>query len=196
MADIDIDFRTDFDPKRVFKQIIPASIIKNDDLEKHNCGHYFQTIPVDPVTGLAAIPYEEAEVLGYFKIDFLHLAVLDNFTSKDEIRKLIRQSPDWTLLLHEEHVSKLFQVHKRADLLKRIRPNSVQELADCIALIRPSKKYLINRYVTEINNRETIQRELYEKPTEGGSKWFKKAHAISYALTIVLQLHLIQQGKL
>lgn len=189
--DIDIDFPTTFDPKRLMKQAIPASMVKNGQLVKHPCGHYFQTIPRDEVTKLSAIPYEEAEVMGYFKIDFLHLSLLDHFTSKDEIRRLMNIPPDWSLLLHTSNVHKLFQIHKHADLLKEIKPTSVQQLADCIALIRPGKKHLLESY-KEDPDRTRVQ--LYANNTDG--YYFKRSHAISYALTIVLQLHLIAQGTI
>jgi len=63
--DVDIDLKTDFDPLDHFKTATRASMIKQGDLAKHPAGVYFQHIPVDVVTGLSAIPYEEAEELGY-----------------------------------------------------------------------------------------------------------------------------------
>lgn len=189
--DIDIDLKTSFDPKTIFKDAVPASRVQDDELKKHPCGYYFQTVPVDSVTGLAAIPYEEAEVLGYFKIDLLHLSALDMFESKAEIRKLIRKTPDWTLLLQARNVEKLFHIQKHAKLLSTVQPKTIQELADCIALIRPGKKHLLPDY---IRNREKMRPELYTKTEDGYS--FKRSHAISYAIMIVLQLHLIAQGKL
>lgn len=189
--DIDIDLQTTFDPRLLMKQAIPASMVKNGDLVKHQCGHYFQAIPVDPVTNVAAIPYEQAEELGYFKIDFLHLSLLDGFNSKSEIRQLLQKQPNWELLQDETHVSKLFHLHRHADLLQRVKPQSVQELADCLALIRPGKKQLLDQY---LRNKDKVRPVLYTKAENGYS--FKRSHAISYALTIVLQLHLIEQGRL
>lgn len=189
--DIDIDFQTTFDPRRIMRQAIPASMVKNDELVKHPCGHYFQTIPVDEETELAAIPYEQAEQLGYFKIDFLHLSTLDHFKSKDEIRQLLTQEPDWRLLLDPDVVAKLFQISKHYNLISKIRPKSVQEVADCIALIRPGKRHLIDQY---LRNKEAVRKELYRRSDDG--YYFKRSHAISYALTIVLQLHLIARGTL
>jgi DNA polymerase III alpha subunit len=168
-------------------------MVKNGALVKHNCGHYFQQIPIDKVTGFAAIPYEEAEALGYFKIDFLHLSVLDSFDSKAEMREMLQREPDWSILLDESQVPKLFHVGKYADLLTRIKPNSVQQLADCLALIRPAKRYLLSKYMKDKDSLAT-RRELYQKVE--GAYYFKKSHAISYALTITLQLHLISQGRL
>lgn len=189
--DIDIDFQTTFDPRRIMRQAVAASMVKNNDLVKHPCGHYFQAIPVDKYTDLAAIPYEEAEALGYFKIDFLHLSTLDNFKSKDEIRRLLTVEPDWSLLHDPEVVAKLFQISKHHALILKIKPQTVQELADCIALIRPGKRHLIDQYP---RNKDAVRKELYRKTEDGYA--FKRSHAISYALTIVLQLHLIARGSL
>lgn len=190
--DIDIDFPVNFQPTTIFKDAVVASMVKENELVKHPCGHYFQAIPIDPVTNLSAIPYEEAEVLGYFKIDFLHLSVLDHFKSKQEIRDLLAKQPDWTLLLHEDNVAKLFQLKRHHQLLREVKPQSVDELADCVALIRPNKKHLLQQY---LSNRKKTSPLLYRQSDEDKSS-FKRSHAISYALTIVLQLHLIAQGKL
>ena len=192
MADIDIDFQTKFDPTKIFDTIVPASMVKNDKLNKHPCGHYFQSIPVDSHTGLSAIPYKQAEELGYFKIDFLHLSVLDHFENKLEIRTLLKLEPNWDLLLDEQHVQKLFQLHQYSNLLSKARPRSVQELADCVALIRPSKKHLVDKYVAD---KETIRPQLYRQNDDDKSS-FKRSHALAYALTIVLQLHLIELGNI
>ncbi len=186
--DIDIDLQTNFDPLDIFKEATRASMVKNNDLIKHNVGVYFQTIPVDSMTGLAAIPYEQAEEVGYFKIDFLHLSLLDEFETKYEIRELLKHEPDWSLLLKEDVVEKLFQIHRQYNLVSKLAPKSVEELADCIALMRPGKRHLVDAY---IKDKTLIREELYRKP-EDGKYYFKKPHAISYALNIVLQLHLIK----
>lgn len=188
--DVDIDFPTDFDPLDYFKTAVRASRVQNGELKKHNAGVYFQAIPKDTLTGFAAIPYEQAQDIGYFKIDFLHLSFLDNFGSKNEIRALLKKEPDWLLLQSPDAVSKLFQLHNHFELVSQVKPQSVQELADCIALIRPGKRYLLNAY---IKKRDVIRQELYRKPDDGRA-YYKKPHAVAYALTIVLQLHLIKAG--
>ena len=187
--DIDIDLPTTFNGREVFPSSVVASMVKNEKLAKHNCGYYFQNIPIDQITGFAAIPYKEAEELGYFKIDFLHLSLLDNFSSKQQIRELLKKEPDWNLLLDKTIVEQLFQVNKEHNLLKKVKPRSVEELADCIALMRPGKKHLIQEYLQ--NKQHVRNNKLYTKTNEGYS--FKRSHAIAYALTIVLQLHLFSQ---
>lgn len=185
--DIDIDFPTTFDPLDIF-DVTRASMVKSGKLVKHPVGVYFQDIPVDDVSGLSAIPYGRAEDLGYFKIDFLHLSILDHFTSKEEIRQLSKIPPDWSLLEDKEVVSKLFQIHRHYETIIKVKPRSVEELADVIALIRPGKRELLPAY---IKNKSKVRPYLYTKP-ENGKQYYKKSHAIAYALTIVLQLHLIK----
>ncbi len=188
--DIDLDLKTDFDPLKIFDEAVRASMVKNNDLIKHNVGVYFQSIPVDKLTGLAAIPYKQAEEVGYFKVDFLHLSLLDVFNSKEEIRELLKLEPDWSLLMRPDVVSNLFQISKQYDLVSKLAPKSVQELADCIALMRPGKRHLVDAY---IKDKTLVREELYRKPDDD-KYYFKRGHAISYALNIVLQLHLIKGG--
>ena len=101
------------------------------------------------------------------------------------------QEPDWSLLQVPSTWEKLFQLAKHGDLLQKVKPRSVEELADCMALIRPGKKGLLGLYLKE---REACRRGLYAKGDEGYS--FKRSHALAYSLVVVLQLHLIQQGRL
>lgn len=72
IPDVDIDFK-DRDLALQDLLHIPASRVEKDDLKKHVVGVYFQSIPTDPLTGLASIPYDVAEQRGYFKLDFLNL---------------------------------------------------------------------------------------------------------------------------
>lgn len=186
--DIDIDLQRSFKPATIFPTVVRASMIQKDNLVPHPCGHYLQTIAVDSVTNLAAIPYSIAEDLGYFKFDFLHLSVLDHFSSKQEIRTLLKLEPNWKLLNDKPTVEKLFHIKQHYDLVNKISPTTIQDLADCIALIRPGKKQLLQRY---LNDKPLIRNtELYTKTD--GQYSFKRSHAISYAMTIVLQLHLVE----
>jgi DNA polymerase III alpha subunit len=185
--DIDIDLNRDFDIDRHF-DVIKASRIQNGELKKHNVGVYFQNIPIDKVTGYAAIPYDKAEALGFMKIDFLHLNLLDNFTTKDQVRTFASVEPDWSMLENPDIVSKLFQLHRHFNTVIKVKPQSIDELADCIALIRPDKKKYIDKYV---KNPEEIRKILYLKE-EGGTYSFKRSHSLAYATNIVIQLNLLR----
>ena len=184
--DIDIDVSDNKHVRTLLPRTVRASIVENKDLKPHIVGLYFQNIPVDTLTGVAAIPHNYAEEYGYNKIDILNLSFLENFTNKKQIRTLLSKEPDWSLLLDDEVIDKLFHLSKHAQTLKAIAPKSVEELADVLALIRPNKKHLIAKYNI---NRESIRKELYKK-TDASD--LRKSHAIPYALLIVLQLHLIK----
>lgn len=188
-SDIDIDVPPNFD-----KSIFPwarASIVKDEKLIPHPSGIYPQNISIDPVTGLSAIPYEQAEELGYVKLDLLNLNVYSKFKSRQEVLDFASKEPDWSLLQLPSNHEKLFQLSNHGELLLKLKPSSIIELADVLALIRPGKKQLLGLYQ---NNKHDARKMLYDTSKKGFS--FKKSHAISYALVIVLQLHLIEQNRL
>ena len=184
--DIDIDVSDNKSVRTYFPKAVRASIVENNDIKPHIVGMYFQNIPIDVMTGVAAIPHDYAEDYGYNKIDILNLSFLDNFENKKQIRMLLKQEPDWTLLLKDTVIEKLFHLSKHAETLKKIAPKTVEELADVLALIRPNKKHLIDKYV---KNKQSVRKELYKKVDASD---LRKSHAIPYALLIVLQLHLIK----
>lgn len=180
--DIDIDVQPPFTPSNIFDVTIASNILSNE-VKKHPVGVYFQNIP--SINKLSAIPYKEAEECGFIKIDFLHLNMLSYFQTKDEIREILKIEPQWSKLLDEDFVSKLFQISKHYNIVSAIAPNSIQELADCIALIRPNKIKLLTKY---IKNREKTRIELYKKQSNSD---YRKSHAIAYAHVIVLQMNLL-----
>jgi DNA polymerase III alpha subunit len=190
-VDIDIDVRPDFRPGRLFPQWLTATVVKDGKITKHPAGVYPQKMAIDPVTKQAAIPYEEAEDLGFLKVDFLHLNVYQHFTSRKEIDELLTIEPDWTLLRMPSVWPKLFQLAKHGELLADIQPKDVETLADCMALIRPGKKSFIGLYKKD---KSSGRRILFAISDDGYS--FKKSHALAYALVVWLQLHLIAQGRL
>lgn len=185
--DIDIDLATNTDVGKLFPTAISASEIRNGELYPHLVGYYFQNIPVDPDTGISAITYKNGLEHGFFKIDLLHLKLLDRFSSKKELEEYMHREPNWELLQDENIVAQLFHLSKSHELLKKVKPRSVLELADCLALIRPGKALLINSY---IKDKEAIRKELYrkEKPSD-----LRKSHAIPYAYLIIAQLNLIEE---
>ena len=65
---------------------------------------------------------------------------------------------------------------------------SIEQLAAVLAIIRPAKRYLLDKTWTE------IMEEVWIKPTDG-SYFFKKSHAVAYAQAIVVQMNLILKGK-
>jgi len=178
--DIDLDFS---DRNKVLSLLkhIPASMKTG---KSHNTGIYFQKIPINPLTGNAAINYKEAESRGYFKMDFLNVSVYKDIINEEHLNKLIEQEPLWELLLQDEFVNMLFHLHGHSSILKKTKPTSIEQLAAVLAIIRPAKRYLIDKDWTAIMN------EVWIKPNDD-EYYFKKAHAISYAILIVVQMNII-----
>lgn len=182
-TDIDIDVA---DRKKLLELIphTPAMIEDNGRKRKHNTGVYFHKMPEDPFTGLATVNYKDSEQQGYFKLDILNVNVYDNITSNDQLDELIGMEPMWELLEHEEVVKELFHIHSHFNVVKTMRPRSVEELAAVLAMIRPAKRHLVGK------DWDTVFASVWTRP-ENDDYYFKKAHATAYAFAIVLQLNMM-----
>lgn len=183
MPDIDIDFADRNQALSVLKHV-DARI---DSAKKHNTGVYCTSIPYNPITGISTIDYKQAEDRGYFKIDFLNVSVYDGVKSKEHLTKLLETEPLWDLLEQDDFVNLLFHVNGYGYLMRQMKPTSIEELAMCLALIRPAKRHLIGKTWTE------IAMTIWTKP-DNDEYYFKKAHAIAYAHVIVVQMNLICEG--
>ncbi|AFC21732.1 DNA polymerase [Cronobacter phage vB_CsaM_GAP32] len=189
-TDIDIDFK---DGKSVIEQLpCTRSVerITEDGLVPHNSGVHFDNIPVDPISGLASIPYKEAERLGYQKVDILSQSAYEHVRDREHLKELMNKEPDWDLLLVPEFVEELSQIKKHITLLNVWRPRSIDELAMFIAMIRPGK-----RQCQSMNSWDEVRAVIWDYDSIGldgeGKKlrYFKKPHAYAYSLMIVVQLN-------
>jgi len=185
--DVDIDM-ADRDKLLELIQHTPASIKRGIEFEKHNTGVYVQPIPMFPLKGFSTIDHKEAEAVGYFKLDVLNNHIYNGVKSEQHLDKLLATEPMWELFEHKEIVDQLFHISKHHDIVKQHLPNSVEDLAMILALIRPGKRHLVG------NTWEVISKEVWEQ-TDG--YFFKRSHAIGYATAIIVQLNLIleQLGK-
>lgn len=167
---------------------IPASMetrsgVSYGEHRRHPSGVYFQNLPTDPLTAYSSLPYEEAADRGYFKIDFLNNSIYSGVRDEDHLIELVNREPPWDFFDDEGIVGMLAHVRNSFGIVSQIRPRSVEDLAVILALQRPGKKYLI------METREKIDREIWLPNSEGFV--FKRAHAIAYAVSIVVQLNLI-----
>lgn len=186
MPDIDIDFADRTKALEHFKHAV-AAIEDNGTFKKHNTGIYCTSIPYNPLTGLSTVDYKTAEDRGYFKIDFLNVSVYEGVRDRQHLKTLMETEPLWDLLLQDDFTDLLFHVNGYGNLLRQMKPCSIEELAMCLAIIRPAKRHLIGKTWTEIGM------EIWTKPTNG-DYYFKKAHAVAYAHVIVVQMNLICEG--
>ena len=186
MPDIDIDFSDRMQALDVLKHV-KAARVDNNKLVPHNTGVYLQTIPYDPVNNLAGIDYKEAEERGYFKVDFLNVSVYKGVRDEAHLTQLMETEPLWDLLEQDDFSNLLFHVNGHGAILRQTKPTSILQLAAVLAMIRPAKKHLIGESWT------TIMNEVWIRPTTD-EYYFKKAHAVAYAMAIVVQMNLICEG--
>jgi len=187
MPDIDIDF-ADRDHALKFIKHIPAAIKDtNGSFKKHNTGIYCTPIPYNPVNNLSNVDYKEAEERGYFKLDFLNVSIYKDVRDEEHLKTLMETEPLWDLLEQDDFSSLLFHVNGHGSILRQMKPTSILQLAAVLAMIRPAKRHLIGETWT------TVMETIWTKP-EDGEYYFKKAHAVAYAMAVVVQMNLICEG--
>jgi len=180
MPDIDIDFAD----RDIVLSKIQHRVAKLDSEKKHNTGVYVTEIPHNPVDNLSTIDYKNAEDRGYFKLDFLNVSIYKDIQDETHLMSLMQKEPLWELLEHEEFVDQVFHLSGHSSLLKQLKPTSVEQLAATLAIIRPAKRHLADK------DWQTIENEVWIKP-ENGEYYFKKAHAVSYAIACVVHMNLL-----
>ena len=183
MPDIDIDFVDREKALSLFKHT-RASRKEDGKLVKHNTGVYLHEVPVDPITGLCSVPYDDADKQGYFKIDFLNVSIYKGVRDEAHLNQLLNQEPLWELLKDDSFSNLLFHVNGHGGLLRETAPQSIEQLAAVLAMIRPAKRHLVGK------DWETILKNVWVKP-DGDEYYFKKSHATAYAVAIVVQMNLI-----
>lgn len=184
-ADIDIDF-ADRDQILKLIQHVPASINRDGTQVKHNTGIYVNPIPSNPFTGIANIDYEQAEQLGYVKLDFLNNSVYTMIKNEDHLNQLIQKDPLWELLQHRSFVEKVVHIGNHYELIKKMPEpiNSIARMSMFISVIRPAKRHLIGLPWKE------VAKTIWDKPLDG-SYSFKKSHACSYGILVAVHMNLL-----
>ena len=181
--DVDLDFQ-DRDQALNALRHIKASRIDDQKLVPHNTGIYLQSIPYDPITNLASIDYKTAEQRGYFKLDFLNVNVYKGVRDEAHLKHLMGITPLWDLLEQDDFSNLLFHINGHGNILRAMKPDTVEKLAAVLAMIRPAKRHLIGKSWDE------VFAEIWIRP-EYGEYFFKKSHGIAYAMAIIVQMNLI-----
>ena len=185
------DFDIDIDVQSSFKREgygVRASIY-NEDKKKlipHPSGVFVDNMPEDPVTKLSAIPYDVGEAMGFVKVDLLSNTSYDRFRDKKEILECQERISeiDWSFIYDKDIMKTLPHIRDHQMMLKDLKPSSIDDLADVLALMRPGKLHLIDEYK---ENKESVRKRLYKKP-QNGQVYFKKSHAYAYAMMICVIL--------
>ena len=98
------------------------------------------------------------------------------------------QEPDWDMLKDATVVDQLFHLNGHFNIVNKLEPKTIEQLAAVLAIIRPAKRGLMYKDWVD------IMKEVWVKPTDG-SYFFKKSHAIAYAQAIVVQMNLLSKTK-
>lgn len=153
---------------------------------KHNTGVYVTDIPIDPITDMASIDYEEAEKLGYIKLDMLNVSVYEQVRDEAHLEELMHTPPNWSLLEGREFVERVIHINNHFEAIHRMpeKIDSIPRMAMFLAIIRPAKRHLVGKPWAE------VAKEVWTKPTDG-SYYFKKAHAVSYAFLVAVHMNLL-----
>ena len=186
-ADIDIDLA---DRDTVLKLIRHTSARQTHQgqTRRHNSGIYVTGIPQDPVNACAAIDYETAEQLGYFKIDLLNMSVYKLIRDTAHYENMLAQTPPWSRLWTDpDWAVQLVHVGNYTELLRSMQPDSIPRMAAFISIIRPGKAHLQNQPWDRV----------FESVWDGDASRgfvFKQSHAVSYAALVALHMNLLSQS--
>ena len=183
-TDIDIDVKNRNEILEMFDCTPALERINAGEYVLHKSGVFFDDIPKDPIVGCASIPYKEAELLGYQKIDFLNVHVYDGVRDRNHLKSLIQQEPNWELFTVPEIVGELFQLSNQITTTVSWAPTNVYQLAMLIAMIRPAKMHLISAPSWAV-----VEKSIWDYSTTNGKAYLKKPHAIAYAFAIISQLN-------
>ena len=183
-ADIDIDL-ADRDQLLKLIRATTACQLHQGQVRRHNSGVYVTDIPYDPVNACAAIDYETAEQLGYFKIDLLNMTVYKLIRDQVHYDKMLSLEPPWSRLWTDsDWATQLVHIGNYGELLCTMRPDSIPRMAAFISIIRPGKAHLQNRPW------ETVFASVWDGDASRGFV-FKQSHAISYAALVALHMNLM-----
>jgi len=186
-ADIDLDFA---DRTKILKLLkhVPARQESNTESKQHNSGVYVTDIPIDPLHNCASFNYKEADERGYFKIDFLNVSVYQSIKNAEHYNSLLNTEPLWDSLLDKNFCLRVVHISTHFHDVVKMKPDTITRMAMFLALIRPAKRHLMGKSWDE------IAKEIWVKPTNN-EYYFKKAHAISYAMLVKLHINLLNEIK-
>jgi hypothetical protein len=186
-ADIDLDL-ADRDQLLKLIHVTPARQMYQGQVRRHNSGVYPTDIPYDPINECAAIDYETAEELGYFKIDFLNMSVYELIKDPAHYEQMLATDPPWPRLWTDpEWAKQLVHVGNYTDLLASMKPDSIPRMASFISIIRPGNAQL------QIKDCYTVFDSVWDGDASQGFV-FKHAHAIGYAALVALHMNLLNQS--
>ena len=77
-------------------------------------------------------------------------SILKEVKSEQELVELMIQEPDWDVLKDKNFVDKLFHLNGHHNIVNKLQPKSIEQLAAVLAIIRPAKRQLMYKQWNEI----------------------------------------------
>lgn len=189
LPDIDIDVADRDRLISLLKCVPAAQRPEHKPHSKHNTGVYAVDMPVNPIDGLAAFDYKQAEDMGFFKLDIINVGVYTLVRDRQHLKQLLAIEPPWHRLWEEpEFAEQIIHVGSYARLLRNMKPDTLPRIAAFISVIRPGKSHLQNRPWSEV----------FATVWDGNSDYgytFKRAHAISYAMLVKLHINVLTEAQ-
>jgi DNA polymerase III alpha subunit len=105
--------------------------------------------------------------------------------SEEHLYSLMNKEPPWDFFEYSEVTDQLFHLNGHSNLLVKYKPQSVEDLAMILAIMRPAKAYL------QQHNWESIKKNVWIKVEGDENYQFKRAHGIAYAIAIIVNLNLL-----
>ena len=185
--DIDVGDRNQF---LAHLKHIPASMIRDGAICKHNSGVHITEIPVDSVKGCASLDFETAQNRGYIKLDVLNVSLYQQIKDEQHLQHLMSQEPPWHRLYDPVFCSKLIHIGRHYDSLISMPEavNSIPRLAMFLAIIRPAKKHLIGYSWKE------VAKTIWDKPDDGTYS-FKMSHSLGYSHLVAMHMNLLDEAE-
>ena len=184
-TDVDIDFA---DRDDILKLIKHTSAMQNNDqgIRRHNSGVYVTDIPYNPLTDTASIDYQTAEERGYFKIDFLNVNVYKLIKDQAHYDELMARDVPWSRLKDKTFFEQVIHIGNHYNLVGELALDTIPRMAMFLALIRPAKRHLVGKTWADIS------KDIWTKTDD--QYFFKKSHAVSYALLVTLHMKLLDEN--
>ena len=126
------------------------------------------------------IRYEDS--FRYLYVFGLGVMALGNMKAMMELQDYFDEILDKLCISKKNKEQVITDINNYFDLLQKWKPETIDELAMFLAVIRPNKSYLINTY--DFNKIKDI---IWIKEENKGY-FFKKSHAIAYAVLITLMM--------
>lgn len=182
LPDVDIDVA---DRAKLLKLFSGWTNARLEDNSKHNTGVYFTDIPYDALADCATLDHKTAERLGYFKLDILNVSVYQLVENHAHMQQMLDCEPPWQRLWTDaEYTKQIIHIGSYYDLLRQMKPDSVERMAMFLAVIRPSKRHLVGK------DWKTVSEDIWNKPADG-EYYFKKSHSVGYAHLVKLHMNLL-----